>query len=48
MKIGGGGEEGGGDGGQREGQQGGDDVDNVRNAEQKQQPGEINNKLTLT
>ena len=48
MEIGGGGEESGRDGGQREGQQRRDNVDNVSNPEQEQQPGGSNYKLTLT
>ena len=48
MEIGGGGEEGGGDGGQREGQQRRDDVDNVRNTEQKQQPKELRQRNQCT
>ena len=48
VEIGGGGEESGRNGGQREGQQRRDNVDNVSNPEQEQQPGGSNYKLTLT
>ena len=39
MEIRGGGKEGGGDGRQREREEGGDNVDDVGNPEQEQQPG---------
>ena len=42
MEIRGGGEEGGRDGGEGEGEQRRDDVDNVGNAEEEQQPGPLN------
>ena len=42
MEICGGGEESGRDGGQGEGEQGRDNVDNVGNAEEEQQPGQLN------